>query len=110
MREPTCESAFRRMLKAGPVSRLFDKHLFPTPEELNKKYQVTNEQNGKVIDLPHPVSALRVFDNGSYREIDPTLDGAPRGSEATATYFQELINQLKSDMGADYVEEMMSSK
>jgi len=29
LRKPSCEAAFRRLLQAGPVSKIFDKHIFP---------------------------------------------------------------------------------
>ena len=109
IRRPSCEAAFRRLLQAGPISKVFDKHLFPTPDALKSKYQVVHETSGKLIDLPHPVDKLRVFDpeSDAYREIDGTLDGAPRGAEATRAYFARLMLQLHEQFGADYVSDLL---
>jgi hypothetical protein len=112
LRKPSCEAAFRRLLQSGPVSKIFDKHIFPTPPEYAEKYQVINEKNGKLIDLPHPVDGLRVWDepSGSYRAIDATLDGAPRGHAEVDQYFSRQIEELKQEMGDDYIDSLMQVK
>ena len=112
IRRPSCEAAFRRLLQAGPISKVFDKHLFPTPAELKAKFQVVNETTGKLIDLPHPVEGLRVFDaaTDAYRDIDPTLDGAPRGEVKTREYFDKLMSELREEFGSDYVAALLEGK
>merc|ERR1712048_1374318 len=70
LQEPTCEAAFRRMLQIGLVTRLYDPQLFPTPDKLKSSYQVTDERSGKLIELPHPVSELRIW-NAARLEYDP---------------------------------------
>ena len=68
---PDCEAQFRRMLQCGIVTNVYDKCMFPTPEALKEKYQVVDEKNGKTIDLPHPVSQLRIWnaESQSYDEV-----------------------------------------
>ena len=108
--KPSCEAAFKRLLNAGPVSRIFDKFMFPTPPELSDKYTVVSESNGKQISLPHPVNSLRVWDakQGGYREIDATLDGAPKGVEETNKYFEKIVQGLKDEMGDYYIDSLMN--
>jgi hypothetical protein len=111
IKEPNCEAAFRRLLQAGVVTNVYDKHIFQTPPELKaEKYQVVSEVNGKVIDIPHPVKRLRIFDAAGtkeYRELDPTLAGAPKGEEAAEVFWQNLLEELKNEMGAEYVEGLL---
>ena len=108
LRKPSCEAAFRRLLQAGPVSKIFDKHIFPTPPEMKSKYQVVNEKNGKLIDLPHPVERLRIWDEqeNAFRDIDATLNGAPVG-EAAIAYFAGQLEELKIEFGEDYIEGLL---
>merc|ERR1712190_104132 len=77
---PTCEAQFRRMLQIGMVAKLYDPHVFPTPESLKSTYQVTDERTGKLIELPHPIEELRIWDAAKmdYRRMDTRLTGAPQ--------------------------------
>ncbi len=86
--------------------------MFSTPAEIKSKYQVINETNGKLIDLPHPVERLRVFDGAAdaYREIDPILDGAPRDEKSTQEYFEKLLAELREEFGADYIVALQEGK
>jgi hypothetical protein len=101
---PTCEAQFRRMLQIGIVARLYDSHVFPTPESQKSLYQVTDEKTGKLIELPHPVAGLRVWDasKSSYQSLDPQLTGAPSEAEKS-TYWTNLIQELKVKLGDEYV-------
>lgn len=101
---PTCEAQFRRMLQIGIVTRLYDPHVFPTPESLKSMYQVTDEKTGKLIELPHPVGAMRIWNAGSqsYDMIDPQLQGAPPEAEKDA-WWANLIQELKAKLGDEYV-------
>lgn len=102
--EPTCEAQFRRMLHIGVVSRLYDQVVFPTPADLLSSYQVTDEKTGKLINLPHPVSALRCWNASAqaYESIDPHLTGAPAEEEKDA-WWANMINDLKEKHGEEYV-------
>jgi len=70
---------------------------------------VVNEKTGKLIDLPHPVENMRVWDESlsEYRPIDATLDGAPKGSEEISAYFNRQLAELKEEMGVEYIDELM---
>lgn len=69
--------------------------------------QVTGD-NGKVIELPHPVAALRIYNagKGDYDEIDPLLTGAPSDAEAKA-YWDNLIKELKEKNGEEYMNKIL---
>jgi len=100
----TCEAQLRRMLQIGLVTRLYDEHVFPTPESHRSEYQVVDEKSGKVIKVPHPVSALRIWDPAAlrYKPIDPVLAGAPPEEEKQA-WWEGMLHSLQDKMGADYI-------
>lgn len=102
--EPTCEAQFRRMLQIGPVIRLYDPQIFPTPDSLKSSYQVTDEKNGRQIQLPHPVASLRIWNAAKqcYDAIDPQLKGAPSEAEKSA-WWTNTIKELKGKHGDEYV-------
>eukprot|EP00928_Gymnodinium_smaydae_P063540 TRINITY_DN47095_c0_g1_i1.p1 TRINITY_DN47095_c0_g1~~TRINITY_DN47095_c0_g1_i1.p1 ORF type:complete len:271 (+),score=60.85 TRINITY_DN47095_c0_g1_i1:86-814(+) len=108
LQEPTCEAQFRRMLQIGLVARMFDPIVFPTPESLKSLYQVTDEKSGKLIQLPHPVAALRVWDaqRNAYEEIDPRLGGAPAAADEQK-WWVDFIAELNAQHGEEYVASMM---
>lgn len=110
LNEPTCEAQFRRMLQIGIVTRMYDPNIFPTPDSLRSLYQVTDEKTGKLINLPHPVSALRVWNAKSkvYDNIDPQLKGAPPEAEKEA-WWQNLIKELKAQHGEEYINSFVAS-
>lgn len=109
--EPTCEAQFRRMLQIGMVGRLYDPHLFPTPDAFKTKYQVTDERTGKLIELPHPVKELRIWNAAEkrYDTIDNRLVGAPPAEEE-GTWWTNFINELNLKHGEDYVSSLMAGK
>merc|ERR1711974_438499 len=102
--EPVCEAQFRRLLQIGMISRLFDPQFFPTPEHLSCIYQVTDERSGKLIKLPHPVRALRIWDASaqSYKAVEPRLGGAPEEAEAEK-WWKDFIQELSAKHGAEYI-------
>mmetsp|Transcript_34075 Transcript_34075/g.98044 ORF Transcript_34075/g.98044 Transcript_34075/m.98044 type:complete len:296 (+) Transcript_34075:57-944(+) len=104
----TCEAQLRRMLQIGVVTRLYDDHVFPTTESQRAHYEVIDEKNGKVIKLPHPVAALRIWDPAQlqYESIDPQLVGAPREEEKEA-WWEGMIRTLQAQMGADYIDSFL---
>jgi len=105
---PTCEAQFRRMLQIGIVNRLFDNNIFPTPDAQKSLYQVTDDKSGKLIELPHPVAGLRVWNaaNQSYDSLDPQLTGAPTEGDKDASWAQ-LIQELKVKLGEEYVSQFL---
>lgn len=105
---PTCEAQFRRMLQIGIVTRLFDGHVFPTPESQKALFQVIDEKNGKTIELPHPVAGLRVWNAATlcYDSIDPHLQGAPQEADKDA-FWAKMIQDLKVQLGDEYVSKFL---
>eukprot|EP00927_Polykrikos_kofoidii_P016141 TRINITY_DN17257_c0_g1_i1.p1 TRINITY_DN17257_c0_g1~~TRINITY_DN17257_c0_g1_i1.p1 ORF type:complete len:245 (+),score=33.94 TRINITY_DN17257_c0_g1_i1:353-1087(+) len=104
LKEPTCEAQFRRMLQIGLVTRLYDPHVFPTPEKLLSTYQVIDERTGKVIQLPHPASELRIWNASAqkYDAIDTQLTGAPGDGEKDA-WWQSFIDEMNRIHGEEYI-------
>lgn len=110
LKAPTCEAQFRRMLQIGMISQFYDPQLFPTPAALKSKYQVQDEKTGKMIDLPHPVNALRIWNatSRSYKAIDTQLTGAPSAAEADK-WWSEFVKDLRSKHGEEYVKGLMGN-
>eukprot|EP00408_Alexandrium_pacificum_P023916 CAMPEP_0171190958 /NCGR_PEP_ID=MMETSP0790-20130122/19119_1 /TAXON_ID=2925 /ORGANISM="Alexandrium catenella, Strain OF101" /LENGTH=243 /DNA_ID=CAMNT_0011656095 /DNA_START=45 /DNA_END=776 /DNA_ORIENTATION=+ len=109
--EPTCEAQFRRMLQIGLVAEIFDPHVFPTPESMKSKYQVTDEKTGKLIELPDPVSALRVWDaeQQAYRSIGTQLKGAPSEAERSS-WWADFMKELCEKHGQEYIDGLTNGK
>lgn len=107
---PTCEAEFRRMLQNGLVYKMYDRVLFPTPEGLIEKYEVTDD-SGKKLSLPHPVSGLRVYNatTKSYDAIDPRLEGAP-GAGEEEKYWEQTLNEFREKQGAGYIDGLLGKK
>jgi len=109
LKNPSCEAAFKRMLRTGLLTRVFDPMAFPTPEKMKEKYVVVDEKTGKNVQLPHPVEGLRVWNSTSksYDEISTTLDGAPKTKEDCAKYWASLMTKLEAQHGREYVESLL---
>jgi hypothetical protein len=107
---PTCEAEFRRMLQLGLVNKVFDKHIFPTPDALKDQYLVTDD-NGKQVDIPHSVSGLRVWDvaEQKYREISPILDGAPADDEVVAAW-ENILADFRATKGEEYINGLLGPR
>jgi len=105
---PTCEAQFRRMLQLGVVTRLYDKELFPTPEEWIEKYRVKDEHSGKMISIPHMVEELRIWNSATqqYDPIDSHLDGAPT-EEERIQWWKDKIEEMKTAKGEEYIDSML---
>ena len=106
MLQPTCKAEFRRMFAIGPVYTVYDHYMFPSSEQEQSRFQVTDD-HGKTVILPRPVAALRIWsvEKQAYEEVDPTLDGAPVDREA---YWKELVERLRKSFPEE-VAEMESS-
>eukprot|EP00929_Paragymnodinium_shiwhaense_P014107 TRINITY_DN121999_c0_g1_i1.p1 TRINITY_DN121999_c0_g1~~TRINITY_DN121999_c0_g1_i1.p1 ORF type:complete len:507 (+),score=72.93 TRINITY_DN121999_c0_g1_i1:285-1805(+) len=109
--EPSCEAAFRRMLQIGIVTRMYDAELFPTPPSLKQRYEVQDERSGKLMQLPHPVSQLRIWNASTqqYEAIDALLDGAPAQAQAAA-WWAGFINELGSTHGQEYIAKLQAGQ
>jgi len=95
IKSPVCEASLRRMVQVGLITTLFDHLAFPNPEELEEKYQAKNEETNKIIQIPHPVQALRVWDSktGGYIPFPSRLEGAPE-PEGEEAYWNSILEYL----------------
>jgi len=109
--EPTCEAQFRRMLQIGCVAKLYDPHVFPTPEAQKETFQVTDERTGKLIELPHPVKELRIWnaETNSYTAVDTQLDGAP-SEDQKEEWWSNFLKELEAKHGQEYIERLMAGR
>lgn len=105
---PVCEAQFRRMLAIGIVTRLYDEQVFPTPDSQKSLYEVTDDKTGKLIQLPHPVSGLRIWSSTSqsYDSLDSHLIGAPSEADKSS-YWEGIIQDLKAKLGEEYVSKFL---
>jgi hypothetical protein len=72
-----CVVTFRRMLKTGLVTQIFDTNAFASPGDEAAAWK-TVDANGKTIDVPRPVHAIRVWNaaDKAYDTLESRLDGA----------------------------------
>ena len=104
---PGGEAAFRRLLKLGVFTRIFDHVAFPSPEH-EKNDWIDHDENGKSVVRPREVYSLRVWSpkQRCYRLIDPHLDGAPN-DEDKETYWNHMLNRFKSARGHEYIDGLL---
>jgi hypothetical protein len=112
LKEPSCEAAFRRLLQAGPVFRVYDPAMFPTPPELESRYRVVDEKTGKLVPLPHPIAKCRVWNakDQKYDDVDASLDGAPKSEGEATVYWSNLLTELRSLHGAEYIDSLLKGE
>merc|ERR1712194_919947 len=108
---PTCEAEFRRLLQNGLVAKLYDHMLFPTPEGLLDKYRVTDDRNGKALQIPHPVSGLRIWNpaTSSYKTVDPRLPGAPSPGQEEK-YWEDTLSSFRAERGHEYIDGLLGKE
>ena len=101
---PTCEAAFVRMLKNGPLNRIYDKLAFPIAEQDKHEWVITDEKSGKLVDIPRPVYALRIWNalTECYDPISPLLQGAPSDAELPG-YWEQTLGELRIYHGEEYI-------
>ncbi|CAE7294299.1 Ankrd17 [Symbiodinium natans] len=109
--KPTCEAQFRRMLQLGIVTQLYDPQLFPTPDASKAQYQVTDDRTGKLIQLPHAVKEMRVWNAAlqQYDSIDTKLSGAPAEAEKAA-WWKDFTDKMKAEHGEEYIDGLIAGK
>ena len=109
LKAPECEAAFRRLLQQGPIRNVYDKFIFPTPEACASKYKVIDEHSGKVVDIPHQVSRMRIWNpvEQDYDEFDPELAGAPSEPSDTEKYWSSFLDELRELRGKDYIDSLL---
>ena len=99
-----CVVTFRRMLKTGLVTQMYDTMAFPSPADEASDWK-TVDANGKDIDVPRPVHAIRIWDavEKQYSPLQSRLDGAPEPAEEEQ-YWQNLLVKVKEKIGVDEVD------
>ena len=112
LRNPSCEAAFRRLLQAGPVYRVFDAGMFPTPPELADAYKVLDEKTGKTALVPHPIAQCRIWNpaKNDYDAVNAELQGAPTSEAEAKAYWANLLAELKTLNGEEYIEDLIKNK
>ena len=110
--EPECEAAFRRLLQQGPIRNVFDKFIFPSSEEIAKKYKVTDEHSGKTVDVPHQVSEMRIWSpsTGVYETLDCSLVGAPKNDGEAMEYWTKKMREMVELRGREYIESLIGPR
>lgn len=106
-----CEAQLRRMLQAGVISRVYDDFVFPTPEEFKHLFKVKCEKTGRMVNIPHPVAALRIWNASErkYNDLDPSLEGAP-SEEEKETWWAGMLDSMRTERGADYVDGLLGGE
>ena len=109
LNHPTCEAAFVRMLKNGPLNRIYDKLAFPIADEEKSDWVITDEKSGKLVDIPRPVLGLRIWNalTESYDSISPLLQGAP-SDDQLESYWEQTMTELKNYHGEEYIAGLLS--
>ena len=101
---PPCMAGLARMVHAGPVTKLYENaevgaQIFPMTKEEQAAHQQTRP-DGKVVNLPRVVIAMRVFNPklGAYEDSDLLLTGAPADEAAELAWFDDVTRHLKSNL------------
>lgn len=90
--------------------RIYDKLAFPLPEADKADWQITDEKTGKLVDIPRPVFALRIWDPKAdcYADLSPLLAGAPKTDEELAEYWQTTLDELRKKNGEEYINGLLN--
>ena len=106
--QPDCLSALRRMLQAGPVTKLYtggggkfvkshEGFALRMPPAEVAAWQMTNDK-GELQDIPRPAHSLRVWNPAAraYDAVDATLGGAPTTPAEVDAWFVGVVKKLKA--------------
>lgn len=105
-----CAAAFLPELRRGfALSRVHDAMIFTSPP--SEKAQWETEHRGKMVAIPRPVRALRVWDSSAhdYIEVSAQLPGAPNNDDAAerAAYWSTFLTELRSELNCKYGEDFI---
>jgi hypothetical protein len=110
-----CAAAFLPELRRGyALSNLYDHMIFSSSDA--EKSQWETEHNGRMVPIPRPVAALRVWDSvvHEYKSVSPQMPGAPDNSNPVEReqYWIALLEELKSHLnpkyGPDFIQDCLS--
>jgi hypothetical protein len=102
-----CAKAFLPELKRQKVmTNVYDTSVFPMSPIERSQWEV--DHNGKMISIPRPVKALRIFNSSTqaYDDINPMMDGAPTEAEQ-GSYWVSFLDELRAHLGPKYGEEFV---
>jgi hypothetical protein len=105
----TGEAAFARLLQSGAINRIYDKLGFPIPEDEQPAWRITDENTGKLVDIPRPVHRLRIWNptHDGYDEVSALLGGAP-GDEQLGEYWDGVMEEMRRKHGEEYILALLS--
>lgn len=107
---PGCLATLRRLLQAAPITTVYtgggNGKFVPSHEGFALRMPAgevadwtTVNDKGEVVDIPRPAYALRRWDPAARayaNDIDPLLDGAPRGEAETVAWYCGVVAKLKA--------------
>lgn len=103
-----CKRTFKSMLNTGLVTSIYDHVSFPSPADEQPDWEVEDENTGKMVAIPRPVSSIRIWDpeEKKYEALSSRMEGAPEEA-AEAEFWATTLAELKEAHGADQVDELM---
>ena len=120
---PDCLSTLRRMLQAGPVTRLYtggggkyvgshEGYSLRMPPAEVPDWQMVNDK-GDLVDIPRPCRAVRVWNAAAraYDVVGAELEGAPADAAAADAWFVGVVRRLKGSnfLGPDLLDALVTS-
>lgn len=106
-----CAAAFLPDIKRGyAMSNVYDHMIFCSPAAEKADWETTH--NGKIVSIPRPVHALRVWNSETheYVELDPHMPGAPNNKDPTerSEYWTQFLDELRSTLNPKYGEDFIN--
>ena len=104
-----CAAAFLPEIRRGhAMTNIYDSAIFYSNMEEQELWQTMH--HGKIINIPRPVRALRVWNPSSQRfdEISPLMPGAPSVSELEVhwgVFLDELRDHLHPKYGPTFIDD-----
>lgn len=68
-----CERAFKSMLRSGLITNIYDPVCLASPPEEQEQWLVVDPNTGKNVDIPRPVSEIRVWDATTGKELSTLI-------------------------------------
>jgi hypothetical protein len=97
-----CAKAFIPELKRGyALTNIYDHMVFSSPLDQKADWEV--EHNGKMVPIPRPVAALRIWNanTNSYDAVSPVMTGSPDPSQKEE-YWQSFLVELRDALNPKY--------
>ncbi len=104
-----CAAAFLPEIKRGhALCNIYDAAIFYSKTEEQEQWQTMH--HGKVISIPRPVYALRVWNPlaGGFEEISASMPGAPTADEREShwvSFLDELREHLHPKYGPTFIDD-----